>query len=368
MCYEFEYDDVLDAYEWNGEIAGILPYGMGHINSTYCMYIQTLTGACKRYILQKINTDTFKDVEGLMENITGVTSYIRKKIEEKGEDPKRRVMNVHYTKNGKSFFLSPKNGAWRVYDFVEDTICLQHVEKAEDFYESAAAFGEFQMQLDGYPAEKIHEVIPNFHNTVMRYENLMNAIKNDKVGRVALVKKEIEFAIEREKDTHFMIDLLHEGNIPLRVTHNDTKLNNVLIDKKTRKGICVIDLDTVMPGLAANDFGDAIRFGANNCEEDEIDQTKVHFSLDLYKVYLKGYMEKAGSVLTETEKRTLHYGAKLMTLECGMRFLTDYLEGDHYFHTVREHQNLDRARTQFKLVSDMEEQFDDMLKASEKYI
>ena len=243
----------------------------------------------------------------------------------------------------------------------DSTICLQQVGSEADFRTVAETLGKFQNQLADYPASTLHETIARFHDTPNRYANFEKALAADALGRAKDIAPEVAFIHAREKDCHTLLDLLAAGEIPLRVTHNDTKINNVLIDAATGKGICVIDLDTVMPGLSAYDFGDSIRTGANDCAEDESDQSKVHFDLHLYEVFAKGYLSTAGASMSPAEKKSLAWGAKLMTLECGIRFLTDYLEGDHYFHTARPGHNLDRARTQFTLVRQMEEVFGQML-------
>ena len=332
-------------------------YGAGHINDTFAVWAADHS---RRWILQRINTDTFTDPAGLMENVTGVTSYLRREILARGGDPDREALNVVPTREGKPYYTDCEGGAWRAYLFVEGTVCLQKVENERDFYTAAETFGNFQNQLAGYPAATLHETIARFHDTPNRYANFEKALAADVMGRAREIGPEIAFIRAREADCHVLMDQLAAGVLPLRVTHNDTKLNNVLIDQATGKGICVIDLDTVMPGLSAYDFGDSIRFGANDCAEDEPDQSKVHFSLHLYEVFTKGYLSAAGSAMTEAERKSLPWGAKLMTLECGIRFLTDYLEGDHYFKISRPDQNLDRARTQFTLVQGMEEEFDAM--------
>ena len=332
-------------------------FGAGHINDTFAVWAADRS---KRWILQRINTDTFTDPAGLMENVTGVTAYLRRQIIERGGDPDRETLNVIPTLDGKPYYTDTEGGAWRAYIFVEGTVCLQKVENERDFYTAAETFGNFQNQLAGYPAATLHETIARFHDTPNRYANFEKALAADVMGRAKEIGPEIAFIRAREADCHVLVDQLAAGVLPLRVTHNDTKLNNVLIDQATGKGICVIDLDTVMPGLSAYDFGDSIRFGANDCAEDEPDQSKVHFSLHLYKVFAEGYLAAAGSAMTEAERRSLPWGAKLMTLECGIRFLTDYLEGDHYFKISRPDQNLDRARTQFTLVQGMEREFDAM--------
>ena len=332
-------------------------YGAGHINDTFAVWAADHS---RRWILQRINTDTFTDPAGLMENVTGVTSYLRREILARGGDPDRETLNVVPTREGKPYYTDCEGGAWRAYLFVEGTVCLQKVENEQDFYTAAETFGNFQNQLAGYPAATLHETIARFHDTPNRYANFEKALAADVMGRAREIGPEIAFIRAREADCHVLMDQLAAGVLPLRVTHNDTKLNNVLIDQATGKGICVIDLDTVMPGLSAYDFGDSIRFGANDCAEDEPDQSKVHFSLHLYEVFARGYLAAAGSAMTEAERRSLPWGAKLMTLECGIRFLTDYLEGDHYFKISRPAQNLDRARTQFTLVEGMEREFDAM--------
>lgn len=332
-------------------------YGEGHINDTFELWAEDHS---KRFILQRINTDTFTDPVGLMENICGVTGYLRRKITEEGGDPARETLNVIPDRSGRACHFDAEGNAWRAYDFVEDTVCLQQVESEEDFRTVAEALGKFQNQLADYPAATLHETIARFHDTPNRYANFEKALAADVMHRAASVRPEIDFIRAREQDCHVLLDQLAAGQIPLRVTHNDTKINNVLIDRATGKGICVIDLDTVMPGLSAYDLGDSIRSGANDCAEDEPDQSKVHFDLHLYEVFTRGYLSTAGASMNEAEKRSMPWGAKLMTLECGIRFLTDYLEGDHYFHTSRPDQNLDRARTQFTLVRQMEEVFDQM--------
>ena len=333
-------------------------YGEGHINDTFVVWRADHT---KRFILQRINTDTFTDPAGLMENICGVTRHLRTKIQAEGGDLGRECLNVIPTLSGAAYYIDSEGNAWRAYDFVENTVCLQQVGCEADFRTVAETLGKFQNQLADYPASTLHETIARFHDTPNRYANFEKALAADALGRAKTIAPEIAFIHAREKDCHVLLDQLAAGEIPLRVTHNDTKINNVLLDEATGKGICVIDLDTVMPGLSAYDFGDPIRTGANDCAEDEPDQSKVHFDLHLYEVFAKGYLSTAGSTMHTAEKRSLAWGAKLMTLECGIRFLTDYLEGDHYFHIARPNHNLDRARTQFTLVRQMEEVFDQML-------
>ena len=324
-------------------------YGFGHINETYLV----VTVSAHRYILQKINNFVFQNVTALMENISAVTSFLRTQ-----ESDSRRVLQLIPTLCGKTY-LEENGSYWRIYDFVEDSICLQLPETSDDFYESAVAFGQFQQMLRDFPAHTLHETIPNFHNTPDRYRQFHEALQRDSMGRASQVAKEIEFALAHEAEAASLVSLLEQGKLPLRVTHNDTKLNNVMLDSATRKALCVIDLDTVMPGLSAYDFGDSIRFGAATAPEDETDLSKMEMSLELFRVYAKGFLSACPG-LTQTERDALPMGAKLMTLECGVRFLTDYLNGDKYFSIHRENHNLDRCRTQFKLVADMETKWDQM--------
>ena len=359
--------EALTGFDFGGQIVGAVRYGKGHINDTFCVYTQNEEGDCVRFILQRINTDTFTDPDGLMENIVGVTDYLRTIIEKNGGDTARETMTVLRTKEGKYYYRDSRGGCWRVYPFIEGTVCLQSVQEPAQFYESAKAFGRFQRLLAGYDASTLHETIAKFHDTRSRFANFEKALAADCAHRAKDVQPEIDFVLAHKADCAVLMDQLEAGKLPLRVTHNDTKLNNILMDKATGTGICVIDLDTVMPGLALNDYGDSIRFGANHSAEDERDLAKVNFDLELFEIYTKGFMEAAGDALTDAEKENLPWGAKLMTLECGIRFLTDYLEGDHYFKVHREGQNLDRCRTPFKLVRDMEEHWDEMRAIVAKY-
>ena len=353
-------NEALAAYDFGGQLVGAVRYGSGHINDTFVVHTQPGEDPCRRFILQRISSAAFKHPDEVMANIVGVTSFLGEKIKEAGGNPARETMSVWATKSGENFYTDSEGGAWRVYPFVEDTICLQKAETPELFAASARAFGKFQRMLKDYPADTLYETIPKFHDTEDRLAKLKAAVAADVMDRVKEVGPELKFVQEREADCSVALSALRDGRLPLRVTHNDTKLNNILIDRESGEGICVIDLDTVMPGLAINDFGDSIRFGANHSAEDERDLTKVNFDLELFDVYAAGFLEGAGGALTETELDYLPWGAKLMTLECGIRFLTDYLEGDHYFRIHREGQNLDRCRTQFKLVADMEAQWDEM--------
>ena len=346
---------IVDQFAIDGDVKGITAYGDGHINVTFLINTDQ-----HRYILQKMNTDIFPDTVHLMRNIELVTAYLRSKNQE--------TLDIVPTKDGASYIENEEvDGAWRIYKFIEGTISYNLVPNADVFRESGAAFGEFQNFLAGFDASQLTETIAHFHDTPSRFRDFKAALEADKMGRAETCKPEVDFFLAHEDQYSRIMDGLADGSVPLRVTHNDTKLNNILFDKTTGEGLCVIDLDTVMPGLAANDFGDSIRFGANHCAEDEADLSKVNFSMELFEIYTKGFLQAAGEAFTPLEKQTLPWGAKLMTMECGMRFLSDYLEGDHYFHINYEQQNLNRARTQFKLTSGMEENWDAMQKVIEKY-
>ena len=332
------------------DVVSVEPYGSGHINHTYLAKMSE----GRKYILQGINTTIFKNTDELMENILHVTSFLREEISRTGGDPKRGTLTVVMTKDGSSYYTDEDGSKWRVYEFIEGAQTFDAVESKEDFYQSAVAFGKFQAQLANFPAETLHETIPNFHNTKSRYLDFEAAVKADACGRAASVAAEIEFVRSRKAFAATLVDMQERGDLPLRVTHNDTKLNNVLFDRETGKHLAVVDLDTVMPGLSVNDFGDSIRFGATYAAEDETDLSRVNFEPELFECYTKGFLGECGLLLTENEKKMLPVGAMMMTFECGMRFLTDYLNGDVYFKIHRENHNLDRCRTQFKLVSDME--------------
>lgn len=359
--------EAADAFQLEGRVLDAQPYGGGHINDTFAVECKRVEGGIKRYILQRINTRVFQNPIALMGNIVGVTTYLGNLIRKNGGDAIRETLTVIPTQDDQFWYRDSEGGYWRCYHFIEDTLTYNQVENKNDFYHSARAFGRFQQMLADYPAETLHETIPDFHNTVDRFAKFKEAVEKDVCGRVGSVAREIEFAVSRERDTHLLIDLQKAGKLPLRVTHNDTKLNNVLIDRDTGEGICVIDLDTVMPGLSLYDYGDSIRFGATYAAEDERDLAKVNFELELFEVYTKGYLEVAGSVLNSHEIDNLPMGAKLMTFECGIRFLTDYLSGDTYFKVHRQGHNLDRCRTQFKLVSDMENSWQEMKEIVRKY-
>ena len=359
--------EVAQHFEFEGELVKVCRWGNGHINDTFLLVYQIGKMGRLKVILQMMNKNVFPKPVELMENVMGVTNFLNKKIEAAGGDPMRETLNVIPAKDGNPYYMDEDGEYWRAYVYVTDAQSYDMAESLDDFYESAYSFGNFQSMLSDYPAETLHETIEKFHDTRNRFANFKKAVEADIMGRAAEVQDEIQFVLDREKDACFFAEMIDRKEIPLRVTHNDTKLNNIMIDNQTGKGICVIDLDTVMPGLAMHDFGDAIRFGANTAAEDEKDLDKVWFDLNLFDIYTKGFIEGCAGRLTDKEIELLPMGAKVMTFECGMRFLTDYLQGDTYFKVHREGHNLDRCRTQFKLVEDMEQKWATMQDIVKKY-
>lgn len=342
-----------------GSLVDFRSFGNGHINDTYLVRFRD-GGKTRKYILQRINSGVFKEPEKVMDNIIGVTEFLRERIIKNGGDPERETLTVIKTKNNKGYFVDGYGDFWRAFIFIADAVSLDLPEDNNDFYQSAVAFGNFQRQLGDYPIEKLYETIKDFHNTPIRYENFLKALEKNASGRADTALPEIEFVKARKDFTTVLEDSFKKGILPKRVTHNDTKINNVMLDKDTREPVCVVDLDTIMLGYSVNDFGDSIRFGASTAAEDERDLEKVHFDINLFETYTRGFLNGCGGVLTPYEVMLLPEGAKMMTLECGMRFLTDYLDGDTYFKTDYPEHNLVRCRTQFKLVEEMEQQWDKM--------
>ena len=364
MKYDFK--SLLKNFEVLGEFVSCERYGEGHINETYLAVLND-NGKETKYILQKINDKIFP-VKELMQNIKSVTEFNRAKIIERGGNPDREALSLVYTNSGESYYFDEQiKGYFRVYKFIENAISYQVVEKPEHFYQSAVAFGNFANLLSQFDASGLNEVIPKFHDTRKRFNDFKDSLNSDKQKRATSVKKEIEFVLEREDYCDRIVSLLESGKMPTKVTHNDTKLNNVMLDSISGEPVAVIDLDTIMPGSICYDFGDSIRFGCNPAKEDEKDLSRVNFDLNLFEQYAKGYLGALGDSATSVEKENLAFSAILMTYECGMRFLTDYLNGDVYFHVERKEHNLDRARTQFKLVKDMEGVLDKMNGIIKKY-
>lgn len=350
---------IAEQFALEGRVLSAQEFGDGHINDTYQVVCRD-GEEIHEYVLQRINRNVFADGIGLMENMKAVTAYTRKILEREGGDVERGTLSIVPAKNGEICLFDEDGYCWRATRQIKGVYSVSVVENKDMLQETGRAFGRFMRDLDGFDASVLCETIPNFHHTPKRFENFKRAVAEDRMGRAGGVKAEIEFAMGYEKFVHTLVDQLEEGKLPLRVTHNDTKINNLLLDEKTGGAVCVIDLDTVMPGLTAYDFGDSIRSGTNPADEDERDLSKVTMDIELYEAFAKGYLSEAGKIMKREELLSLPVGAKMMTLECGIRFLSDYLDGDVYFKVHRDGQNLDRARTQFKMVADMEKVWDRM--------
>lgn len=333
-------NDIIELFDIKGSVESIIPYGCGYINKTYLV-----TTSEDTYILQNINNFVFKDVEGLMNNINLVTSFLKSKNQE--------TLDIIPLKNGELFLN--QSVPYRLYKYIDNTITYNSIINKEAFYNSGKAFGEFQKLLSDFDSTSLVETIPNFHNTIDRYNKFIEQVNLDAYNRKKDCQSEIDYVISQKDNISLIIDGLNDGSIPLRVTHNDTKINNILFDSITNKSRAIIDLDTIMPGSLLYDYGDSIRSGCNTASEDEKDLNKVNFNYELFIAYTKGFLEGAKDMIKEREKSLLVYSAYLMCLECGMRFLTDYLNNDQYFKTTFDKQNLYRARTQLKLASQIKD-------------
>lgn len=361
MPVEMKHDvrEIVTHFELEGRFLDAVPYGSGHINDTYASRFE-VGDRIVRYIHQRVNHNVFRTPDKLMENVERVTSYARQQILAAGGDPDRESLTLLPTLDGKSYYVSPEGNYWRTYIFIEGAKTYDQAENPEMVYNASKAFGRFQKLLSTLPGGRLHETIPSFHHTRRRFEAFAAALKSDVKNRAALARTEIEFVLEREADCSVLVDMLADGRLPERVTHNDTKINNVMIDDVTGEGVCVIDLDTMMPGSALYDFGDSVRTAAALAAEDELDLSKVGVNLDMFEQLARGYLDTAREFLTPAEIEYMAFSAKLMTFECGVRFLTDYLQGDVYFKIRREAHNLDRCRTQWGMVADMERKMDEM--------
>lgn len=357
---------VLRQYELRASLLTALPYGSGHINDTLALVVDQ-AGAPVRYILQRINKRIFKNPPALMENIGRVTAHIARKLED-NYDSSRRTLTIVPTKAGALFAEDDCGDYWRIYLFVEKARTYDVIDSPARAQAAARAFGAFMCQLADFEARALHETIPDFHNTPARFAALKEAIGADRAGRATAAAAEIEFFMEREEDANRLVKLHHAGKLPLRVTHNDCKLNNVMLDDVTGEGICVIDLDTVMPGLSLYDFGDMVRTATSPAAEDERDLSKVRMQMPMFEALVTGFLEGAGTILTHEEVDELPFAGKLITLETGMRFLTDYLNGDQYFKVARPDHNLDRCRTQCALVRSIEAQMKAMREVVERAV
>ena len=340
-------------FDFGGEVTSVLPYGNGHINDTYAVTC-SLAGGSVRFILQRLNPVVFPDRAGLMRNMIAVTGFLRKAVIRDGGDPERECLRLIPLKDGSPYLTDESGDVWRATQFIENTDAYLVAESPEMFASAGEAFGKFMARLGGFDASSLFEVIPRFHDTPDRYARFLASLERNAAGRMDEAKDEIAFDRERVGGCSVITDALERGEVPVRVTHNDTKLNNVLIDTATKEAVCVIDLDTVMPGSMLYDFGDAVRVGCSTAKEDERDLSLVDFDLGLFRAFTEGYLAGAGRSVTAAELGLLPDAARLMTFECGMRFLTDFLDGDTYFKTAYPEHNLVRARTQFKLVRTME--------------
>ena len=346
-------------FEYRGELTNYTELKAGNINTTYLVEYADGDKTAK-YILQKINTFAFKDPAGLMNNVSLVTEHIAAKLRERGEDAQRRVLRFVKANNGTYLYTDAEGGAWRSYLFVDGCTAYNQIEDPRHFYEAGVGFGEFQRDLADFPAEKLVETIPNFHNTARRFDTFLASVKADAADRVASTQAEIDFVMQHKDICGEIVAKMQSGELPVRVTHNDTKLNNVLIDDESGHALCVIDLDTVMPGSSLYDFGDAVRYGACTAAEDEPDITKIGFSMELFEAFARGFVEKTKGDLTREEILLLPLGAKVMTCELVIRFLTDYLDGDKYFKILYPEHNIVRTRAQIKLLCEMEAHYGEM--------
>ncbi len=346
--------EVASLFDMRGDLVLGYPYGSGHINDTYCAHYDQ-AGLRIRYIHQRINHDIFQDPAGLMENISRVTEHALKGLVAAGDkEAFRRTLTCLPAKTGKPYAVDSQGNHWRTYLFIERARTYDILETPAQAKEAARAFGEFQKLGADLPGKPLIETIPDFHNTKQRFNNLLAAIEADTHNRAASVKSEIDWFLSRQDDAKLVVDALDSGEIPVRVTHNDTKLNNVMLDDVTGEAVCVIDLDTTMPGSAIYDFGDMVRTATSPAAEDEPDTSKIDCREEFFEALVSGYLSSAKDFLTDRERDLLAFSGKLLTLECGTRFLADYLQGDTYFKTHRDGHNLDRCRTQIALVEAIE--------------
>lgn len=352
--------EVINNFQFKGDFVSVKEFGSGHINKTYIVKFDN-NGEEIKYVLQQVNDNVFKNIDALMENVFAVTSYLRDIIKGYGGEPDRETLHYIKTKDNKKYYKNRDGSFYRSYIFVKDSKSYNKADTPEIFKSSGQAFGKFQRLLADFDANQLTETIPHFHDTKWRYDNeFLPAVENNASGRLDTCKAEVDTVMSYASEMSILTDMIASGEIPVRVTHNDTKLNNVMFDEFTDKCVCVIDLDTVMPGLALYDFGDSIRFGASTADEDEKDLDKVEMSLDLFKAYAEGFLSEAGVAFNQAEIDNLAFASKLMTLECGMRFLTDYINGDTYFKTAYPEHNLVRAKNQLKLVADMDKKMSQM--------
>lgn len=354
--------ELIFAFNIKGQYLGYSRIDLGHINDTFVLNMSE-SGKPIRYVIQRINTTVFKNTEALINNIAMVTAHLQKEIKKENGTERNETLHILPESGGEFYYVAADAASYRIYDYVEDSVCYQSVPDAETFKQSAIAFARFEKYLAGFPTAEITDSIPEFHNTRKRFNALTEAVKNGIPERIEAAKEQIDYACKREKIVDKVVNLLSSGGLPVRVTHNDTKLNNVLFDAATGKAVCVIDLDTIMKGSLLYDFGDSIRFGCNTAAEDERDLTKVNFDFKRFTAYSEGYLSVLAGSITQKELELLGFSGILMTYECGIRFLADYLTGDGYFKTDYPVHNLVRAKNQFKLVFEMENKLAEMNEA-----
>ncbi len=362
-----DFQPIAEHFGITGLIAHVEEIHSGNINRTFLVAVQKNNDQ-KEYVFQRINTFVFKKPEEVMHNILAVTEHIKAKLIETEGSYERRVLSFLVGEDGKPYYYTTDTQHfWRVYEYVNDTVAYDIMEKPVLFYEAGHSFGEFQKRLSDFPAQTLYETIPNFHNTPVRMADFRRAVEQDLAGRRRTVEADIQFLLDREAECGVLQQKLDAGEIPWRVTHNDTKINNILFDTETNRGVCVIDLDTIMPGTALYDFGDAVRYGASTALEDEPDLSKVSLDLNLYEQFTKGFLETMGPSMTKQELALLPHSVKIMTLELASRFLADYLNGDTYFKIRYDDHNLVRARTQIQLARDIERKWDQMCAIAIQY-
>jgi len=349
-----ELKDITEEFIIHGDITSITQLNKGYINRTYRVETLSAAGHVHKYTLQRINTNVFPDVDALMENFKLTTDHLHKTFLLPGHSPKGSVQTIRTTKDGLPF-LRHESGCWRLMTYFDDVYSLDIPDSPETFCEAGRAFGKFLKEMSDVDVDQVKEVIPNFHNTKSRYMDLEKSIARDPKGRVKKVTAEIEFVRARADKYGMISEALESGKIPTRICHNDCNLNNILFDNITHLPVAVIDLDTVMPSSPLYDYGDSMRIGTNTAKDDEKDLSKVSCDLNLYEQYARGYLSACGDVLTKEELELLPYASLIITSEDGIRFLMDYIDGDTYYHIYYPGQNLDRARTQLKLVEDMEQ-------------
>ncbi|MEM7033470.1 MAG: aminoglycoside phosphotransferase family protein [Chloroflexota bacterium] len=354
----YDIQDIASQFMIDGDFVFAESYGSGHINDTFAATYD-LSQGLRRYILQRINHDVFTNPIGVMENIERVLIHLRQKLSGHANID-HRALSLLPTQDGRHYYQDAAGNVWRMYPLIEGARTVDIVESTAQAYEVGKAFGDFQTALVDLPEPRLVETIPHFHDTPKRFADLEAAIEQDVANRAKAAKAEIDFALSQAEMTGTLVNLQSEGEIPERITHNDTKINNVLLDNETDKGLCVIDLDTVMPGLVLYDFGDMVRTATCFAAEDERDLSQVKMEMPIFEALAKGYVEATTSFLNPIEKQYLAFSGKLITFEIGIRFLTDHLSGDTYFKTHRPNHNLDRCRTQFKLVESIMTQETDM--------